>query len=108
MVEEYCNTEAECIPRCLSGSGEAACDSDQRQNECREDFDDWYGGLTSQSTACAQTIDAWVQCISTATCGEVEEFFEAHPDGVSDSTPCSSEYFKMECIDFEPPTEYGF
>jgi (2Fe-2S) ferredoxin len=108
MVEEYCAMESSCIPVCVMGPSESLCNSPERRDACPQDFERWYDRLTSQDTRCAQTVDAWIECISAASCEEVEEFFQAHPDGVTDATPCAGEFFKMECIDFEPVTEYGF
>jgi hypothetical protein len=107
----YCDMEARCIPRCLCDTVDdfCECSSEERTLECTADIQDWY--MRKQGATCEGRLSAWVQCISgLSSCAEVREFFQAHPDDVTESTPCGPEYFALNkvCDDFEPLTEYSF
>lgn len=106
--QSYCDMEASCIPRCMCDQGECFCDSEARVQECKADFPEWVGGYISQGEACKKSLAAWLSCITRASCPDVEIFFDGHPDGLQAGDPCASEYFNMECTDFEPPTEYNY
>ncbi len=105
---DYCDMEASCIPRCSCLESECPCSSKTRQLECGQDYKDWVNEYTRQGEACKVTLLAWTDCITNASCGGVEIFFRGHPDGVLEGDPCASEYFELECNDFEPPIEYAF
>lgn len=65
--------------------------------------------MLQQGEACRTPFLAWLTCITTASCDDVEAFFRAHPDGVTDATPCGVEFHAMQpCVDFEPLSEYLF
>jgi hypothetical protein len=108
LLGAYCDMEARCIPQCLCGDGELrACSSATRVAECASDVQNW--GPLNQDAACVATFRSWLQCITQlGTCQQVQEFFAAHPDGVTADTPCGREYLNMDCMDFEPLTEYSF
>jgi hypothetical protein len=108
LLEAYCDMEARCIPQCLCGGGGlCGCASPTRVAECASDVQTWR--LLTQGEPCIPTFRAWLQCITQLdSCEQVQEFFEAHPDGVTTETPCGSEYLDLDCQDFEPLTEYSF
>ena len=108
LLAAYCTMEAGCIPWCLCHGGErCACEAPERQAECADDGPSW--GVLRQGEECSTPFLAWLACITTASCDEVEEFFRAHPDGVTETTPCGPEFHAMgPCLDFEPLTEYNF
>jgi hypothetical protein len=108
LLEAYCDMEVQCIPQCLCGGGElCGCGSPARVAECARDVRRW--GPLTQGAPCIATFGAWLECITQlGSCEQVQEFFAAHPDGVTTKTPCGSEYLDMDCSDFEPLTEYSF
>ena len=107
LCADYCAMEAGCIPECLSDGGTIPCDSPASTAECESDCIDWAAGHMNDD-ACAPGFSDWMSCITTATCEDVETFFHAHPDDVEDGTPCGEAYEAMDCMDFEPRTEYSF
>ena len=106
LRDAYCQMEATCIDGCLSGAGEIPCDSELRRQECVTDYQSW--SLFEQSSECVSSLTAWIACVTSVSCDEVEQFFDAHPDGVTDDTPCAEAYRALRCLDFEPLTEYSF
>jgi hypothetical protein len=107
MCQDYCTMEANCIPFCLCEDAEGACTCIDAQDECKKNCPEWIGRRMLEAE-CASGFRDFISCITTATCDEVEAFFRAHPDDLSDADPCASEYRAMDCDDFEPRTEYGF
>lgn len=109
LLAAYCTMEATCIPTCLCSGGHICdCDSQERQDGCADEGPRW--GPLQQGEECRTPFLAWLGCITSASCAQVEEFFRAHPDGVTEATPCGPEFRAMNrpCEDFEPLTEYDF
>ncbi len=108
LLEAYCDMEARCIPQCLCDDGGlCGCAAPTRVAECARDVRTW--GPLTQGAPCIATFGAWLRCITQFdSCEQVQEFFAAHPDGVTTETPCGTQYLDMDCADFEPLTEYSF
>ncbi len=106
LCEDYCSMETRCIPKCMCDA-EDFCPCENEYDNCFSECLEWLGRHLSD-VACEPGIRAWVTCINRATCDDVETFFKGHPDDVASNDPCGAEYHAMDCMDFEPRTEYGF
>jgi hypothetical protein len=115
VCDAYCVMEATCIPKCYpcptdNGLGTCSCSLPEVVKDCAQSCPDWANRYLDEDAACKASFSAWMDCITQVSCGDVETFFEKHPDGLVDGDPCAAEYFATahDCTDFEPRTEYSF
>jgi hypothetical protein len=97
----YCQMEASCIPWCNCRTDPCECDSNERIKECPTDFTRWIESYNSQGTACRESVNALLECMTSATCSEVNTFFMTREEYMQEGQACIAEFLDIQCKDFK-------